>query len=128
MFPDLDYVRLRRSFEYFVEHYALAELIMPGSHPVKLLEQNEPLLMSRTKRALAVVIADFVEGTQVFCRERLTEIDRDLLKRDAHTLSFLRDHFTRETIGSKQPVKAPQTKCEMCDLTDSLAWLISFSL
>jgi hypothetical protein len=92
VFPDLDYARLKRSFEYFVEHYGPAELITPGSHPVKLLERDEPLQLSR---ALAVAIADFVEGTQDFCGERVSEIDRDLQKRDAYTLSFLREHFTR---------------------------------
>ena len=78
MFPDLDYARLKKSFEYFVEHYASAELIKPGSHHV------------------AVAIADFVEGTQNFCHEQASEIDRDLERRDAYTLSFLRDHFTRD--------------------------------
>ena len=77
MSPDLDYARLKRSFEYFVEHYAAAELIKPAH------------------AALAVAIADFVEGTQDFCGERVAEIDRDLRKRDAYTLSFLRDYFTR---------------------------------
>ena len=95
MFPDLDYARLKRSFEYFVEHYAPGELITPGSHPAKLLERDEPCRMSRPRRALAVAIADFVDGTQDFCHERVSEIDRDLQKRDAYTLSFLREHFTR---------------------------------
>ncbi len=94
MFPDLDYVRLKRSFEYFVEHYAPVELITPGS-PLKLLERDEPSRISRARRALAVAIADFVEGTQDFCGERVSEIDRDLQKRDAYTLSFLREHFTK---------------------------------
>ena len=76
MFPNLDHARLKRSFEYFVEHYAAPELIRP-EHP-----------------ALAVAVADFVEGTQDFCRERVLEIDRDLQKRDAYTLSFLRDLLT----------------------------------
>ena len=43
-----------------------------------------------------VAITNFVEGTQDFCRERVEEIDRDLDKRDAYTLSFLRGHFTRD--------------------------------
>ena len=42
-----------------------------------------------------LAIADFVEGTQDFCCERVSEIDRDLQKRGAYTLSFLREHFTR---------------------------------
>jgi hypothetical protein len=95
VFPDLDYARLEKSFEYFVEHYASAELITPRSHPVKLWECDERSRMSRARRALAVAIADFVDCTQDFCRERVSEIDRDLQKRDAYTLSFLREHFTR---------------------------------
>ena len=95
MFRDFDYARLKRSFEYFVVHYARAELITPGSPPVKRLERDEPSGMSRARRALAVAIADFVEGTQDFCGERVSEIDRDLQKRDAYTLSFLREHLTR---------------------------------
>jgi hypothetical protein len=77
VFPELDYARLKRSFEYFVEHYPAAELT------------------ASTHRALAVALADFVEGTQDFCGERISEIDRDLVKRDAYTLSFLRDHFMK---------------------------------
>jgi len=95
VFPDLDYARLKRSFEYFVEHYVPAELITPGSQPVKLLERDEPSRMNCARRALAVAIADFVDGTQDFCRERVSEIHRDLQKRDAYTLSFLREHFTK---------------------------------
>ena len=95
MVTDLEYARQKRSFEYFVEHYASAELITPGSHPIKLLERDEPSGMSRARRALAVAIADFVDGTQDFCRERVWEIDRDLEKTEAYTLTFLREHFTR---------------------------------
>ena len=78
MSPDLDYARLQRSFEYFAEHYAPTELMTPA------------------QSALSVAIADFVEGTQDFCKERVLEIDRDLQKRDAYTLSFLRERFTRD--------------------------------
>jgi len=78
MSPDLDYARLQRSFEYFAEHYAPAELMTPA------------------QPALSVAIADFVEGTQDFCKERVLEIDRDLQKRDAYTLSLLRERFTRD--------------------------------
>jgi hypothetical protein len=78
MFPDLEYARLKRSFEYFVECYAPAELITPA------------------QPAISVAIADFVEGTQDFCNERVLEIDRDLEKRNAYTLSLLRERFARE--------------------------------
>jgi len=83
MFPDLDSARLKRSFEYFVEHYTAPELMTPAH------------------RTLHVTIAEFVESTQDFCRERVVEIDRDLQKRNAYTLSFLRDHFTRRAKGIK---------------------------
>ena len=78
MFPDLDYARLQRSLEYFAQHYAPTELITPA------------------QPALSVAIGDFVENTQDFCKERVLEIDRDLQKRDAYTLSFLRERFTRD--------------------------------
>ena len=78
MLRHLDNARLQRSFEYFAEHYAPAELITPA------------------RTDLFVAIADFVEGTQDFCRDRVLEIDRDLQKRDAYTLSFLRERFTRD--------------------------------
>ena len=42
---DLDYARLKRSFEYFVEHYASAESLRLG-HPIKLLERDDPSPMS----------------------------------------------------------------------------------
>jgi len=95
VFTELDYARLKRSFEYFVEYYASAGPIPGKADPVNLLEREEPPLMSREHRALAAAIADFVDGTQDFCGERVGEIDRDLLKRDAYTLSFLRESFTR---------------------------------
>jgi hypothetical protein len=94
VFPDLDNARLKRSFEYFVEHYAPRDFNAPSSRPAKLLERDDSARMSRAERALALAIADFVDGTQDFCRERVSEIDRDLQKRDAYTLSFLREHFT----------------------------------
>jgi hypothetical protein len=95
VFPDLDYARLKTSCEYFVEHYAPAELITAQPHLVKLLERDKLSGMNRARHVLAVTMADFIDGTQDFCRERVSEIDRDLQKRDAYTLSFLRQHFTR---------------------------------
>lgn len=83
MFPDLDSARLKRSFEYFVKHYAPAEFVTP------------------VNRAAHVAIAEFVECTQDFCHDRVLEIDRDLQKRDAYTLSFLRDYFIRRAKGIK---------------------------
>ena len=90
---NLDYARLKRSFEYFVEHYAAAELNAAGSHPVELLDCDEAAHMSRAQRTLAVAITDLVDSTQDFCHEGVAELDRDLQKRDAYTLSFLREHL-----------------------------------
>ena len=101
MFRDLDYARLKRSVEYFVEHYASAELVIPRSQPEKLLERDDLSRISRARRALVVAIADFVEGTQDFCGERVSEIDCDLRKREAYTLSFLREHFTRDATDKR---------------------------
>ena len=107
MSPDFDCARLKRSFEYFVEHYAPAEVNAPSSHPVKLLEHDELSRTSRARRTLAEAIAEFVDGTQDFCHERVSEIDRDLQKRDAYTLSFLREHFTRVRDKFNQPMNHP---------------------
>ena len=96
MFPDLDYARLKNSFEYLVEHYAPVEPIPFGSNPVDLSERDDPSRTNHPSRALAVAIADSVEGTHDFCCEQVAEIDRDLQKRDAYTLSFLREYLTRE--------------------------------
>jgi hypothetical protein len=56
VFPDLDYACLQKSFDYFVDHYAAAALMTPAY------------------RSIDAAIADFVEGTQDFCRERVAEI------------------------------------------------------
>ena len=85
MLPDLDSARLKRSFEYFVEHYASRKLT------------------NSAQRDLALALADFVEGTQDFCSERVSEIDQDLQKRNAYTLSFLRDYFTRRRCNENEP-------------------------
>ena len=97
VFPNLEYARLRRSFEYFVEYYASAEFVTSESHYAKVLERDQRSGTNRAQSALAVAIAQFVEGTQDFCCERLAEIDRDLRKRHAYTLSFLREVFTNRS-------------------------------
>ena len=63
-------------------------------HTAVTLWSDDRSRMSRARRALAVAVVDFVEGTQDFCAERVSEIDRDLQKQDAYTLSFLREVFT----------------------------------
>lgn len=93
MVPVLDYERLKRSLEYFVEHYACSEPVQRDEPLIQPFNSGESSQTIRTHRALEIAIADFVEGTQDFCHERLSEIDRDLQKRDAYTLSFLRNYF-----------------------------------
>jgi hypothetical protein len=105
VFSDLDYARLKRSFEYFIRHYGPAELNTPRSHHIKLLERDASGRMPRGHGALEVVIAEFIEDTQDFCHERLSEIDRDLQKRDAYTVSFLREHLTRSSDKFNHPGK-----------------------
>ena len=92
MFPDLDYARLKRSFEYFVEHNASADLTKPGLDPAG--EASDTIAKYR---AVADAIANFVDGTQDFCHERIAEIDRDLHQGDAYTLSFLHERFTKSS-------------------------------
>ena len=83
MFPDLDYARLKRSIEYFVEHYGPAEPITSESQPANFVERFEWSRTSQAWRNRAIWIADFVESTRDFCAERVAEIDRDPCKRNA---------------------------------------------
>jgi len=94
MFRDLNYPRLKRSFVYLVEHYMPAAASDSEADPVKFLERLEASSMSQARRSLAIRIADVIESTEDFCGERVGEIDRDLERRDAYTLSFLREHFS----------------------------------
>jgi hypothetical protein len=79
---DLDSARLQRSHAYFVQQYRT---------------ERDPRTSGGTLdgRALFGAVADFVEETQDFCAERVAEIDRDLRKRDAYPLSFLREYLAR---------------------------------
>ena len=86
---DLDPARLERSLTYLVEHYRAKSLIPPRSGPGAQSERH--------KNLLATAVADFVEGAEDFCAERVAEIDRDLERRGAYTLSFLRGHFAKTT-------------------------------
>ena len=95
MHSDLDYSRLKRSLEFFVEEYVPAHLITPDSHPVRMLERDEGRSMTRARRCLAVAIGDFVEATQGFSLEHVLAADSELERRDAYTLSLLRSRFSR---------------------------------
>ena len=110
MIRDLDYARLKRSFAYLVEHYVPSELITPGSDPVKFVERFEDSRMSQACRSLAIGIGDLVESTEDFCGERVAQIDADLQKIDAYTLSFLRVHFRRRRSKSNQSLERTATR------------------
>jgi hypothetical protein len=94
MSPDLDYTRLQKSVRYFAGHYGSPQRIASASQRAKLPACGDSCDVSSQRGALVLAIIDFVEGTRNFCQERVLEIDRDLLKRDGYTLSFLREYFT----------------------------------
>ena len=107
MIRDLDYSRLRRSLAYLVEQYAGE--IAPNE-PAKPLEQENR--RESDQSVLVRAIAEFVEGSQDFCAERVSEIDRDLERRDAYTLSLLREQYSEVHGRSKNDVKCRRRKSQ----------------
>jgi len=95
MHNDIDYSRLKRSFEFFVEQYLPENLITSESHPIRLLEREEQRSATRARRSLAVAIGDFVEATRGYSLEHVLAADSELERRDAYTLSLLRSRFSR---------------------------------
>src|SRR5215831_7998944 len=95
MHDDLDYNRLKRSLEFFVEQYIPENLMKPDSHPVELLKSDEQRNPTRARRRLSIAIGDFVEATQGFSIEHVLEADSELERRGAYTLSLLRSRFSR---------------------------------
>jgi len=87
---DLDYSRLKRSLEFFVEQYVPANLITHDSHPVRILERDEQRSMTMARRYLFVAVADLVEATRGFSIEHVLSADLELERRGAYTLSELR--------------------------------------
>jgi len=95
MHSDLDYSRLKRSLEFFVEQYIPENLITAESHPVRLVERDEQRSIMRARRSLSVAIEDIVEATLGFSLEHVLAADSELERRDAYPLSFLRSRFSR---------------------------------
>jgi len=95
MHSDLDYSRLKRSLEFFVEQYIPENLITAESHPVRLVERDEQRSIMRARRSLSVAIEDIVEATLGFSLEHVLAADSELKRRDAYTLSLLRSRFSR---------------------------------
>jgi hypothetical protein len=93
---DLDYNRLKRSLEFFVEQYIPENVITSDSHPVRLLERDEERSMTSARRSLLVAIAEFVEATQGFSLEHILAADSELERRDAYALSVLRLRFSHD--------------------------------
>ena len=95
MAQDIDYEKLKKSLGFLVERYMPAEILTPETHPVRVLERMEKERMTMARRGLSVAIADTVEGMQDCSPSEVREVDTQLEKRGAYTLSFLRSHFTR---------------------------------
>ena len=75
MFANFDYARLKRSVEYFVEHYACAEFVTPAH------------------RAFDVAIVEFVECTQDFCRDMSRRLIATYRSEMLTRCRFLREYF-----------------------------------
>ena len=98
MLRDFDYEKLKRSLGVIVERYVPPEILTPEAHPVRFLEHMEKKRMATARRGLIVAIADNIEATQDLQPAELREVDAELEKADAYTLSFLRSHFTRRKL------------------------------
>jgi SAM-dependent methyltransferase len=97
---DLDYRRLKRSLEFLVEQYVLANVFPDDSHPVRRLERDERRNMTIARRYLSGAIMDLVEATQGFSIEHILAADLELERRGAYTLSMLRSRFPRRDKGT----------------------------
>jgi hypothetical protein len=87
---DLDYDRLKRSLQFFVDEYLPANLVGRDSDPVMRLEREERYGMMMARRSLLASIGDFVNATRGFSIEHILAADAELEQRDAYTLSLLR--------------------------------------
>jgi hypothetical protein len=93
---NLDYRRLKKSLQFFVEEYAPANLVRGDSNPVLQLERLERRSMTMAHRFLSASIADFAEATRGFSIEHMLAADAEMERRDAYTLSVLRSRFSRD--------------------------------
>ena len=92
---DLDYDRLKRSLQFFVEEYIPLNLVGGDSDPVLRIERRERHSMTMARRSLLASVGDFVEATRGFSVEHIFAADTELEQRGAYTLSLLQSRFSR---------------------------------
>jgi hypothetical protein len=92
---DLDYDRLKRSLQFFIEQYVPANRVAGHSHLVQRLEEEERHRMTKARRSLSASIADYIEATRGFSIEHILAADAELEQRDAYTLSLLRSRSSQ---------------------------------
>ena len=95
MLRDIDYDKLKRSFEFLVQNIMPQNLLTEWSDPIKSLERNEKRGRAVARRGLFTAIGDFVEASQDFSKAQLREVDKEMADRGAYTLSFFRSRFSR---------------------------------
>ena len=95
MLRDIDYSKLKKSFEFLVQHFVPTELLTPWADPIKALERNEKRNSTMARRGLYAAIGDLVEATQDIASEQLHDADAQLQSCGGYTLSFLRSRFSR---------------------------------
>jgi hypothetical protein len=92
---DIDYTKLKKSFEFLVQRFMPTELLTPWADPIKALERNEKCNATMARRGLYAAIGDLVEATQDLSVTQSQEADAQLESRGGYTLSFLRSRFSR---------------------------------
>jgi hypothetical protein len=92
---DIDYSKLKKSFEFLVQRFMPQELFTPWADPIRALKRNEKRSATMARRGLYAAIGDLVEATQDFSPEQVRDADAKLESRGAYTLSFLRSRFSR---------------------------------
>jgi len=92
---DLDYDRLRKSLQFFVEEYLLRNPVGGDSPSILRLKPEEQHSMTMARRLLSVRIADCIEATRGFSIEHVLAADAELEQRGGYTLSQLRSRFWR---------------------------------
>ena len=95
MLRDIDYSKLKKSFEFLVQRFMPEELLTPWADPIRALKRNEKRSATMTRRGLYAAIGDLVEATQDVSVAQLRDTDAELESRGAYSLSFLRSRFSR---------------------------------
>jgi hypothetical protein len=70
-------------------------IITAEAHPLRVLEQFEKRRTAMARRGLVVATADMIEAVQDFSSAQVREVDAELEKIGAYTLTFLRSQLTR---------------------------------